>query len=371
MRSLLTLEDSLRRRLEIPLRAGQHGHHLELRELPPPVELAGFAFVELAVDPLSEMAAERLLEELGFARVGRHRSKPVQMWRYGDARVLLNRTHPDVGGWHRGDARVSAIAVESPEPDRSAERAEALLAAPIPRTHGPGEADLTAVAAPDGTSVFFCRTDARDGAGWLGDFHPLAVPDHPRAPEVTGIDHVALSQPPYSFDEATLFYQSVFGLRQRDSEEVADPYGLVRSRAMASAGNGVRLVLNVPLLGGDQLPETAALQHVAFACTDIFAAARRMRARGLPMLPIPANYYDDLAARVELDAPLLEAMREHEVLYDRSEGAEFFHFYTVMLGRRVFFEVVQRLGGYDGYGAVNTPVRMAAQYRHMAMAGVR
>src|SRR6266545_1653913 len=101
------------------------------------------------------------------------------------------------------------------------------------------------------------------------------------------------------------------------------------------------------------------------------AAARHMRARSLPILPIPANYYDDLAARVDLDSSLLDAMREHDVLYDRSQSGEFYHFYTVMLGRRVFFELVQRLGDYDGYGAVNTPVRMAAQYRNTAMAGVR
>jgi 4-hydroxyphenylpyruvate dioxygenase len=29
----------------------------------------------------------------------------------------------------------------------------------------------------------------------------------------------------------------------------------------------------------------------------------------------------------------------------------------------VFFEVVQRIGGYDGYGTVNAPVRMAAHRR--------
>jgi 4-hydroxyphenylpyruvate dioxygenase len=28
---------------------------------------------------------------------------------------------------------------------------------------------------------------------------------------------------------------------------------------------------------------------------------------------------------------------------------------------RFFLEVVQRKGGYDGYGAVNAPVRLAAQ----------
>jgi 4-hydroxyphenylpyruvate dioxygenase len=118
------------------------------------------------------------------------------------------------------------------------------------------------------------------------------------------------------------------------------------------------------------LPETAHLQHIAFACNDIFAAALAMRARDLPTLAIPGNYYDDLAARFDLDRPQVDRMRAFGILYDRDGDGEFFHFYTTMLGRRMFLEVVQRVSGYDGYGASNTPVRMAAQYRHMAMAGL-
>ena len=37
------------------------------------------------------------------------------------------------------------------------------------------------------------------------------------------------------------------------------------------------------------------------------------------------------------------------------------NFYTATLGSTLFFEVVERRGGYDGYGAANSPVRMAAQ----------
>ena len=134
---------------------------------------------------------------------------------------------------------------------------------------------------------------------------------------------------------------------------------------------GVRLVLNVPLLGGGRLPETAAYQHVAFACPDIFAAARAVRSMGIPTLPVPGNYYDDLAARFDLDAALLTQLAELGVLYDRDfRGGEFLHFYTSMLGRRLFFEVVQRSGGYDGYGGPNTPVRMAAQLHQAAMGGL-
>ena len=244
----------------------------------------------------------------------------------------------------------------------------AFPAPPIPRRLGPEEAELTAVAAPDGTSVFFCHTDAEDAASWLGDFRPSA-PAHPGGrPLLTAVDHVALSQPFDYFDEAALFYRSLLGMCPQGSQEVASPYGLVRSRAVRSPGGGIRLVLNVPLLGGGRLTETAAYQHVAFACPDIFAAARAVRSMGIPALPVPGNYYDDLAARFELDAALIAQLRELGVLYDRdSHGGEFLHFYTGMLGRRLFFEVVQRSGGYDGYGAPNTPVRMAAQLHQATM----
>ena len=54
-------------------------------------------------------------------------------------------------------------------------------------------------------------------------------------------------------------------------------------------------------------------------------------------------------------------MREHSILYDRDEHGEYLHFFTEMLGSRVFFEVVQRVGGYAGFGDPNSaPVRMAA-----------
>jgi 4-hydroxyphenylpyruvate dioxygenase-like putative hemolysin len=49
------------------------------------------------------------------------------------------------------------------------------------------------------------------------------------------------------------------------------------------------------------------------------------------------------------------------VLYDRDGRGKLLHFYTAMVGSRLFIEVVERRGAYEGYGAVNAPVRMAAQ----------
>src|SRR4029077_11257930 len=109
-------------------------------------------------------------------------------------------------------------------------------------------------------------------------------------------------------------------------------------------------------------------QHVAFATDDIFAAARAARAAGAPIVQVPANYYDDLDARLSPPADQLAAMRELNVLLDRSAAGEFLHFYTDVLGGRVFFEVVHRTCGDAGYGEVNSPVRMAAHRRQRTAA---
>lgn len=306
--------------------------------LPAPAPLHGFAFVEIGV---STPEVEDLVRAMGFAHVGPHRSKPVQLWEHGAIRLVLN---------YAGESpEVVAIAVASEDPDASAARAEALLAPRVERRRGAGEADLTAVAAPDGTAVFFCGDD------WLHDFIPTGETAADGVP-ITRIDHITLAQPFDAFDEAGLFYRSLLGLTPSESTELAAPDGLVRSRAYA-AGD-VRVVLNVPALAGHHQTE---LQHVAFATDDALAAARAMHERGVPLLPVPDNYYDDLEARLEdLDtAPL----RELGVLYDRTPEGELLHFYTAPIGGRVFFEVLERRRGYRGYGALNSPVRMAAQSR--------
>ena len=102
----------------------------------------------------------------------------------------------------------------------------------------------------------------------------------------------------------------------------------------------------------------------AFATADIFKAVVEMRGRGMRLLAMSENYYDDLGARLGLDDAFLDQLRSHDVLYDRdADGGEFLHVYTQTFHDRFFFEVVERRGGYDLYGAANAPVRMAAQSR--------
>src|SRR3954467_4134119 len=98
---------------------------------PPPPRLAGWAFVELAVEPSSAAETQRALHALGFAHTAPHRPKPVALWQQGAIRVLLNAGAPNAPG-------VVALGVESGDPHSSAARAEALLAPVLERQRGPG-----------------------------------------------------------------------------------------------------------------------------------------------------------------------------------------------------------------------------------------
>jgi 4-hydroxyphenylpyruvate dioxygenase len=336
--------------------------------LPAAPRLGGHVFTELAVDDISGPVIEKTLTALGFARTGRHRSKPVHLWEQGGARVLLNfapqrRVDP-------GTAVICALAVESDDPARSAQRADRLLAPVLPRVRQPEEADLSSVAAPDGTAVFFCRTGA-DGGGWRGDFAATGAAARTDG-LVTATDHIALTESVDDFDQVALFYRSVLGLRSGPTTELAAPFGLLRSRSATDPEHGVRITLNTaPLRRGIWAPGIPNPQHVAFASDDVIASARSMRALGAPVLRIPDNYYDDLDARLAPAPELLAVLREHSILYDSDEHGEYLHFYTQMLGSRLFFEVVQRIDAYTGFGAAGTvAVRMAA-HRHRRLRDLR
>jgi 4-hydroxyphenylpyruvate dioxygenase len=248
------------------------------------------------------------------------------------------------------------VGFEVADPSVSAARARALQAPTVYRRTLANEQELPAFRAPDGTEVFLGPVASGD-ATWVPEFEGG---HDPTSALLTGIDHINLAEPWQCFDEAVLFYSSVLGLTPSASQEIAAPNGLVRSQVVRSSSGSCRLALNVAPLAWDQA--AGFPQHVAFSTDDVVAVARRAVDRGLVPLAIPTNYYDDLMARFDLTSSEVEAMAELGLLHDRDATGDFTHFYTATVGG-VFFEVVQRTGGYDGYGAPNAGVRLAAQHR--------
>jgi 4-hydroxyphenylpyruvate dioxygenase len=346
-RSLTWLEDQVAH-LGLTV-AGGMGRVDQPTRLPDIGQPAAVDFVEVKAEDTGEV--DVLLRQLGFTFRGHHRTKPVRLWTQGRARVVCNE-----GLAREWTPTLAAVGFEVADAAASAERARRLEAPTVFRRTHANDEQLSAFRAPDGTEVFLAGLADQDAA-WVPEFEGGDAPAGDL--HLAAIDHVNLSHPWQDFDEAVLFYSSVLALHPTSSQDVAAPSGLVRSQVVRSDDGGVRLALNVAPLAFDH--PHGYPQHVAFSSDDAMAAARSARERGLQPLAIPANYYDDLMARFDLPAALVAEMHELGMLYDRDETGDFTHFYTRTIGS-IFFEVVQRRGGYDGYGAANAPVRLAAQH---------
>jgi 4-hydroxyphenylpyruvate dioxygenase len=360
-RSLLFMLDRLRQAAGAPVSG--------VLPLPPPSSVDAVEFLEFAMDDGSADSFEPVLEGLGFARAGIHKSKDVIRWRQGDINIVVNREKE--GFAHSFNIAhgpsVCATALRVGDASATIERARRLLDRPFRQAVGPGELNIPAVRGVGGSLIYFVDGKSTLGQLWDLDFDAIDTGGQIGA-GLTRFDHV--SQSMYYEEMLTwlLFYTSLLGLEKKPVQDVLDPGGIVQSQAVESAGGTVRLVLN-----SSQARQTLAsrfvddffgsgVQQIALACDDIFATVARVHANGVELLPIPANYYDDLAARTDLDTGQIDRLRAGNILYDRDGAAEFFHAYTRTLQGGFFFEIVQRRD-YRDYGAVNAPIRLAAQAR--------
>jgi 4-hydroxyphenylpyruvate dioxygenase len=360
-RSLLFMLDQLRKATgrDIP----------GVKRLPPPSTVEGIEFLEFAMDETSAGAFEQILRGLGFARAGVHKSKDVTHWRQGEINIVVNREKE--GFAHSFNIThgpsVCAMALRVADASATVRRAVQLLDRPFRQGVGPGELTIPAVRGLGGSLLYFVDGKTELGRLWDVDFEPVESGAEGDA-GLTRFDH--LSQSMYYEEMLTwlLFYTSLFALRKAPVLDVIDPGGVVQSQAIESADGSVRLVLNT-----SQSRQTLAsrfiddffgsgVQQIALATDDIFRTVDRLRANGIELLPIPENYYDDLEARFDLAGSLLDRLRASNILYDREGAAEFFHAYTRTLAGGFFFEIVERRA-YRGYGAVNAPIRLAAQAR--------
>ena len=340
---------------------GRAAARVTVTAAPPVAERVDPAFVEIA-DPWGEVAP--VLAGLGFVRAGSHRTKPVSWWRNGAAHVVLNDAPPAAGA--------HALGVTAADVAGLAARARALDWPAVARTRGDGEARLPGTTSPSGLHVFLSapRPDPAVAAGgvrdfWENDFVATGEAEPDRG--WLGVDHVGVAVPADRLNEEVAFFRTLLGLTPSPVEEFIEPHGRLLSRALRPASGALRMVVNVEDVGPGRPPRSGITQ-VAFACDDVLGQVRALRERGVPLMRVPDNYYVDLAARFPLPADRVAELREHEVLYDRVGDGELMHVYTPVLGTGFCVELLERRGGYDGYGSANTHVRLASQ-EHLPTGG--
>jgi 4-hydroxyphenylpyruvate dioxygenase len=354
MRSLILLQDQLA--ASFPA-VGQG--------LVPRAQSRGVGFVEFALNETKATALAEMFHQLGFRRTGQHRSKAVERWSQGAIELVINCDPEGFAHSHyiTHGPGVCAIALDVDDAASTISRAQALKARSFYQPVGPGELEIPAIHGVGGSLLYFLD---KVGQNWDTDFD--AAKDGAANDHLLSVDHISQSMPYDEMLSWLLFYCGIFDLNRLPQLEIADPRGLVQSQAIINTDRSLRVVLN-----GSAAPRTlssrfiseffgSGVQHIAFSCADIFATVAEMRSRGASFLDIPDNYYDDVEAKYDLDAATMTALRENRILYDREGDGEFFQIYTHAFDERFFFEIVERRD-YQGFGAANAAIRLAAQAR--------
>ena len=189
MRSLIWLEEQSAAWLEAnpanaaggwpagrPAGPARRRYPMELATLPRVAEPAGFNFAEVRAGDTAGL--ETLLGQLGFAFNGRHRTKDVQLWTMGHARVIINEEPPSGSPrrcrGHRpaapAAAAISALGFDVESPVIAAARAQQLKAPAVPRKSQANEEIFQGFAAPDSTEIFLCQGNPDGTAAWTREF---------------------------------------------------------------------------------------------------------------------------------------------------------------------------------------------------------
>ena len=335
----------------------------------PRVRCRNVEWIEFCASEEEAPQLGHMLQTLGFCPTDRHHRKAVTRWRQGDINLVIN-CEPE-GFAHTFDtvhgASVCAFGLRVDDADAALARARELQISSFSQAVGPGEFQIPAVRGVGGSLIYFV-SEANAASVWQTEFEEL-----PREPGFADaglkrIDHFSQSMQYEEMLSWLLYYIALFDVGKSAPIEIADPVGLVLSQAIRSTDGRFRLILN-----GSATAQTlvsrflhayagAGVQHISFACDDIFATAARLRTLGMEFLSIPPNYYGDLAAQFGLDDRLVQRLAQFNILYDQDGEGEYYQLFTRAFAKRFFFEIVQRRN-YEGYGPRNTPIQLAAQSR--------
>jgi 4-hydroxyphenylpyruvate dioxygenase len=367
LRSLILLGDQLATKIpavkEFSMRSPERSSDM----LEPKAQSRGVGFLEFAVNEAKASELADLFSQLGFRKTGQHRSKAVERWSQGKVELVINCEADGFAHSHyiTHGPGVCAIALDVDNAGHTMARAEALKARTFYQPVGPGELEIPAIHGVGGSLLYFLDVA---GKNWDTDF--AAVKSDVIADRLRAVDHISQSMPYDEMLSWLLFYTGILDLQRLPQMEIADPLGLVQSQAIINIDQSLRVVLNGSVatrtLSARFISEFfgSGVQHIAFSCDDIFAAVAEMRSRGAGFLKIPDNYYDDIEAKYDLDAATMAALRDNQILYDREGDGEFFQIYTHIFDERFFFEIVERRD-YQGFGAANAAIRLAAQAREV------
>jgi 4-hydroxyphenylpyruvate dioxygenase len=330
-----------------------------------PLGLDGFEFIEFSAPEKGLL--EPVFERMGFARIARHRSKDVDLWRQGEINLIANYEPKSPAAYFAAEHGPSACGMAFRVKNARVAYDEAIArgAEPVETRTGPMELRLPAIRGIGGAMIYL--VDRYGDALSIYDIDFDYLPGVDRNPVGAGfkiIDHLTHNVYGGRMAHWGSFYERVFNFREIRYFDIKGEYTGLTSRAMTAPDGKIRIPLNEEgKAGGGQIEEYLrayngeGIQHIAFSCDDLPACWDRLKALGTPFAPPPPKaYYDMLEERLPGHGEPVGELQARGILLDGStedgDPRLLLQIFSQTMIGPVFFEFIQRKKD-EGFGEGN------------------
>ena len=345
-----------------------------------PMGTDGFSFVEFATaepEPL-----HKLLKQLGFTAVARHKSRNSILFRQGRINLAVTA---EKGGHaarfaaeHGSSACAMGFLVD--KPDQAHAKLLELGATATGDGHGAQTFSAPAIEGIGGSLVYLVPSaDEEKFFDSEFDFFE-GVDRHPKGFGLAILDHLTHNVHRGRMDHWAKFYENLFNFREIRYFDIEGKLTGLKSRAMTGPCGKLRIPINESAgTEGktDQIEEYLqeyngeGIQHIALATGDILATVDGLAANGVKfMTPPPDTYYEMLDERLPDHGQKVEELKKRAILMDGTpDGKILLQIFTETVIGPIFFEIISRKGD-EGFGEGNFKALFESMERDQIRRGV-
>ncbi len=338
-----------------------------------PVGLNGMDFIEYCGPKAREL--EALFLRLGLAEVAKHKSKKIKLFKQGDIHFFLNEDATgfaaEFGNVHGPSICSTGFRVQNAE--KAFQTAVECGGKPY------DQKDAKSFAAPTiygiGDSLIYFIDEAMKQKIYQMEFNFNPDTLEPKGKGLYLIDHLTNNVPVGEMQKWCDFYQKVFGFKERRFFDIKGAKTGLISKVMRSPCGKITIPINEPTDKKSQIQEYleeydgSGIQHVALLTEDICSSIAQLRNDGIPVLDIPATYYEMIPQRLPQITEDLEELKRLQILVDGDPEGYLLQLFTKNLIGPIFFEFIQRKNHF-GFGEGNFQALFEAIERDQAQRGV-
>ena len=320
-------------------------------------------FIEFSVEEKNITELEIIFELMGFKKIGKHKTKLIKLFMFDEVKIIINyENSPLVKEGRKQGPYPYAYGIKVEDLNVLLNKTKLLDIEVIKKDKGKNNLSMDVIKNIDGLIYVM---DKQTENIWEEDFGSNSILKTDRFN--LKIDHIAQTVHYDEMSSALLSYTTLFNCQKSAIVDIIDPSGITKSQIIENENKTFRMTMNATdnnkTVAGRFLKSKKGpgIQHIAISTSNIIKLVKDLMSRGQKFLEISNNYYDDIEARFGLDFNFCNELKDLNILYDEDENGSFLQIYTHVFNDQFFFEFVQRVNDYQGYGANNALFRIAAQ----------